>query len=159
MLGKYPYASRPYIPNFFQFKIQQWYYWDWILFCNWFYVDWLIMDRFMVLVPILNPWTSVRKWFALWKRPRKDRGQGRPFLDVRGRRHLGRGRGRRRRPVKSDNRSFGIIFLFSVPDLFDVCIERCQRDQLECIISCDNDLMCISQCILEVTSCIESKLN
>ena len=48
-------------------------------------------------------------------------------------------------------------FNFSVPDLFDVCIERCQTVQLECIVSCENDLMCISECILEATSCIEGK--
>ena len=36
---------------------------------------------------------------------------------------------------------------FSVPDLFDVCIERCETAQLECILGCGNDLMCLSQCI------------
>ena len=45
--------------------------------------------------------------------------------------------------------------IFSVPDLFDVCIERCETAQLECILSCENDLMCLSQCISEATSCIE----
>ena len=45
----------------------------------------------------------------------------------------------------------------SVPDLFDVCIERCETTQLECILSCENDLMCLSQCISEATSCIEGK--
>ena len=48
-------------------------------------------------------------------------------------------------------------FNLIVPDLFDLCIERCQSSQLECIVSCENDLMCISECILEVTSCIEGK--
>ena len=45
----------------------------------------------------------------------------------------------------------------SVPDLFDVCIERCETAQLECILGCGNDLMCLSQCISETTSCIEGK--
>ena len=40
-----------------------------------------------------------------------------------------------------------------VPDLFDVCIERCQTAQLECFVSCDNDLMCISECIADGTAC------
>ena len=46
----------------------------------------------------------------------------------------------------------------SVPDLFDVCIERCETAQLECILSCENDLMCLSQCISDATSCIEGQL-
>ena len=41
----------------------------------------------------------------------------------------------------------------SVPELFDVCIERCQTTSVECIVNCDNDLMCISECIVEVTAC------
>ena len=45
----------------------------------------------------------------------------------------------------------------SVPELFDVCIERCQTASVECIVSCDNDLMCISECIVEVTACIEGE--
>ena len=45
----------------------------------------------------------------------------------------------------------------SVPDLFDVCIERCETAQLECILNCENDLMCLSQCISGATSCIEGK--
>ena len=45
----------------------------------------------------------------------------------------------------------------SVPDLFDVCIERCQMASVECIVSCDNDLMCISECIVEVTACTDGE--
>ena len=47
--------------------------------------------------------------------------------------------------------------ILSVPDLFDVCIDRCETAQLECILSCENDLICLSQCISEATSCIEGK--
>ena len=45
----------------------------------------------------------------------------------------------------------------SVPDLFDVCIERCQTESVECIVNCDNDLMCISECIVEVTACTDGE--
>ena len=41
----------------------------------------------------------------------------------------------------------------SVPDLFDVCNERCQSAQLECIVSCENDLICISECIAHGSTC------
>ena len=54
------------------------------------------------------------------------------------------------------NESYSMTYVnLSVPDLFDVCIERCETAQLECILSCENDLMCLSQCISEATSCIE----
>ena len=47
---------------------------------------------------------------------------------------------------------------FSVPELFDVCIESCQTASVECIVNCDNDLMCIGECIVEVTACNEGEL-
>ena len=46
-----------------------------------------------------------------------------------------------------------LISQLSVPDLFDVCIERCQTDQLECFVSCNNDLICISECIADGLTC------
>ena len=46
---------------------------------------------------------------------------------------------------------------FSVPELFDVCIERCQTSSVECIVNCDNDVMCISKCIVEVTACTDGE--
>ena len=45
----------------------------------------------------------------------------------------------------------------SVPELFDVCIERCQTASVECIVRCDNDLICISECIVEVTACTDGE--
>ena len=41
----------------------------------------------------------------------------------------------------------------SVPELSEFCIERCQAESVECIVNCDNDFMCISDCVVESTNC------
>ena len=46
----------------------------------------------------------------------------------------------------------------SVPDLLDECINICEQTQLDCILSCDNDVACISECIREETGCIQGML-
>ena len=50
-----------------------------------------------------------------------------------------------------------MILKLSVPDLFDACIERCEATAIKCIVSCNNDLMCIGGCLPENTSCIENE--
>ena len=54
--------------------------------------------------------------------------------------------------ITYESESMTYVFL-SVPDLFDVCNERCQSAQLECIVSCENDLICISECIAHGSTC------
>ena len=44
---------------------------------------------------------------------------------------------------------------FRVPELFEVCKEKCGTSQLECITRCDNDYDCISECNREETACKE----
>ena len=48
-----------------------------------------------------------------------------------------------------------LIIELSVPDLQDKCIDNCESTQLDCILSCDNDSACISECIRGSTSCIQ----
>ena len=42
---------------------------------------------------------------------------------------------------------------FSVPDLNAICIERCETATLECLIDCENDLGCVSDCLRGQTQC------
>ena len=42
-----------------------------------------------------------------------------------------------------------------VPDLKEKCLEQCEIVQLECILACNNDVNCISDCIRHATDCIE----
>ena len=52
-----------------------------------------------------------------------------------------------------------IILNLRVPDLRNVCIERCENDLLDCIMGCNNDVQCVSDCIRIQTECISSKLD
>ena len=45
--------------------------------------------------------------------------------------------------------------ILRVPDLKEKCLEQCEIAQLECILDCDNDVNCISDCIRHATDCIE----
>ena len=45
----------------------------------------------------------------------------------------------------------------SVPELSEFCIERCQAESVECIVNCDNDFMCISDCVRESTKCTDGE--
>ena len=45
--------------------------------------------------------------------------------------------------------------ILRVPDLKEKCLEQCEIAQLECILACDNDVNCISDCIRHATDCIE----
>ena len=46
---------------------------------------------------------------------------------------------------------------FSVPELSEYCIEQCQAESAECIVNCDNDSMCISDCVRESTKCTDGE--
>ena len=50
-----------------------------------------------------------------------------------------------------------VIFSLSVPDLRNICIERCENAMLECILDCNNDSACLSQCARIETDCIDRK--
>ena len=43
----------------------------------------------------------------------------------------------------------------SVPELNMICTDKCEDDQLECIIECESDVNCVSQCIRDGTKCIQ----
>ena len=49
------------------------------------------------------------------------------------------------------------ILFFRVPDLSDICIERCENAMLDCILDCNNDSACLSECIRSETDCITRK--
>ena len=51
----------------------------------------------------------------------------------------------------------GITLAFRVPELRDICIERCENKLLECILDCNNDVECLSECIRIETECTSSK--
>ena len=42
-----------------------------------------------------------------------------------------------------------------VPELKELCLDKCEIAQLECILDCNNDVNCISDCIRHATDCIE----
>ena len=44
---------------------------------------------------------------------------------------------------------------FRVPELFEICNEKCVKSQLECIARCENDYDCISECNREEIACKE----
>ena len=48
---------------------------------------------------------------------------------------------------------------FRVPDLRDICIERCEDALLGCILDCNNDVECLSECIRIETECTSSKFD
>ena len=49
-------------------------------------------------------------------------------------------------------------FLFRVVDLNEICTEKCEENQLQCILNClSNDPACLSQCIREETECTNGK--
>ena len=44
-----------------------------------------------------------------------------------------------------------------VPDLNVVCTKRCEEIQFECILDCGDDSACISQCVREISECLNGK--
>ena len=47
---------------------------------------------------------------------------------------------------------------FRVPDLNLACKERCEINQVECILNCPNDdIACISECVRDNTLCLSGK--
>ena len=48
-----------------------------------------------------------------------------------------------------------------VPDLKDVCIEKCETAGVDCVKECSSldDVACISQCFRDETQCIEGKIS
>ena len=42
-------------------------------------------------------------------------------------------------------------------DVKDECIEKCEQNLLECLLECDDDNKCASECNRESIVCIESK--
>ena len=53
---------------------------------------------------------------------------------------------------------FEFIWLFSVPDLRNDCIENCENEMIECFIGCNNDSACLRECLRGETDCIQCKL-
>ena len=54
-----------------------------------------------------------------------------------------------------------IIILFShfrVPELKQICVERCEVVLLDCILGCSDNVECLSGCIRLETECLESEL-
>ena len=49
-------------------------------------------------------------------------------------------------------------WLLSVPELKQICVERCEIDLLDCIMGCSDDVQCLSGCIRLETQCLDSKL-
>ena len=47
----------------------------------------------------------------------------------------------------------------SVPDLKQICVERCENQLLECILGCHDELECITTCIRLETECTDRKLS
>ena len=52
---------------------------------------------------------------------------------------------------------FEFIWLFSVPDLRNDCIENCENEMIECFIGCNNDSACLRECLRGETDCIQCK--
>ena len=53
---------------------------------------------------------------------------------------------------------FEFIWLFSVPDLRNDCIENCENEMIECFNGCNNDSACLRECLRGETDCIQCKL-
>ena len=53
---------------------------------------------------------------------------------------------------------FEFIWLFSVPDLRNDCIENCENEMIECFYGCNNDSACLWECLRGETHCINCKL-
>ena len=53
---------------------------------------------------------------------------------------------------------FEFIWLFSVPDLRNDCIENCEIEKIECFSGCNNDSACLRECLRGETDCINCKL-
>ena len=53
---------------------------------------------------------------------------------------------------------FEFIWLFSVPDLRNDCIENCENEMIECFFGCNNDSACLRECLRGETDCIKCKL-
>ena len=49
--------------------------------------------------------------------------------------------------------------LLSVPELKQICVEKCEIDLLDCIIGCSDDVECLSGCIRLETKCLDSKFS
>ena len=47
--------------------------------------------------------------------------------------------------------------ILRVPDLNVACKDRCEIISIECILACDNDTLCMSQCSRENTECLNGK--
>ena len=58
---------------------------------------------------------------------------------------------------KTHSAVLDFILVFRVPDLSDICIERCEDSMLDCILDCNNDSACLSECIRTETDCITRK--
>ena len=54
--------------------------------------------------------------------------------------------------------SFQINVSIRVPDLNEACTERCNVLSVDCFVECATDTDCISECIREITLCINGKL-
>ena len=46
----------------------------------------------------------------------------------------------------------------NAPDVGNKCLDMCGESQLECLISCDSDVTCIRECLLQYDSCIDGKI-
>ena len=46
-----------------------------------------------------------------------------------------------------------LIQHFRVPDLNNECVGRCENALLECILACEDDVECLSECIRLETEC------
>ena len=50
-----------------------------------------------------------------------------------------------------------LIQHFRVPDLNNECVSRCENALLECILACEDDVECLSECIRLETECTNGK--
>ena len=49
--------------------------------------------------------------------------------------------------------------ILRVPDLNVACKDRCEIISIECILACDNDTLCMSQCSRDNTECLNGKIH
>ena len=49
--------------------------------------------------------------------------------------------------------------IFSVSDLSDLCIENCETANVECIVSCGTNLLCITDCVSDGTTCTQGRFS
>ena len=49
------------------------------------------------------------------------------------------------------------IWYFSVPELKDVCVERCANALFDCILNCKEDSACLSNCIRVEIECVDGE--